>query len=87
MRASHPDLRPVEILPDVPIETQLAGIGQLRDLRTNPNLKGAELNFLLQQTPHQLEALRNAGEIDRKTYKQIMKAFEGRDLGKRGRSK
>jgi hypothetical protein len=77
----------LEILPDVPVEIQLAGIGQLRDLRTNPNLKGVDINFLLAQTPRQLEELRDNGEIAYKTYKQIMKAFERRDLGKRGKNK
>jgi hypothetical protein len=77
----------LEILPDVPVEIQLAGIGQLRDLRTNPNLKGVDINFLLSQTPRQLEELRDNGEIADKTYKQIMKAFERRDLGKRGKNK
>jgi predicted transcriptional regulator len=62
-------------------------LGQLRDLRTNPNLKGADINFLVQQTPMQLEKLLRLGEIEAKTYKQIMKAFEGRDLGKRGKRK
>jgi hypothetical protein len=77
----------LEILPDVPIQNQLAGMGQLRDLRTNPNLKGADINFLLEQTPRSLDALRDNGDIDSKTYRQIMKAFEGRDLEKRGRNK
>jgi hypothetical protein len=77
----------LEILPNVPIYTQLAGLGQLRDLRTNPNLKGADLNFLLTQTPQQLEQLLAEGEITAKTYKQIMKAFQGRDLGKRGKNR
>jgi hypothetical protein len=77
----------MEIAPNIPIQTQLAGLGQLRDLRTNPNLKGADINFLIQQTPTQLEKLLRLGEIEAKTYKQIMKAFEGRDLGKRGKRK
>jgi hypothetical protein len=76
----------LEILPDIPIQIQLAGLGQLRDLRTNPNLKGIDINFLLAQTPHQLAELRDSGEINSKTYRQIMKAFEGRDLGKRGKN-
>ncbi|MFZ4729376.1 MAG: hypothetical protein ACOYMQ_12055 [Pseudanabaena sp.] len=29
----------MEIDPNIPIQTQLAGLGQLRDLRTNPNLR------------------------------------------------
>lgn len=77
----------MEINPDIPIQNQLAGLGQLRDLRTNPNLQGADISFLLQQTPRQLEGLLRLGEIEAKTYKQIMKAFEGRDLGKRGKRK
>ena len=77
----------MEIDPNIPIQTQLAGLGQLRDLRANPNLKGADINFLIQQTPMQLEKLLRLGEIDAKTYKQIMKAFEGQDLGKRGKRK
>jgi hypothetical protein len=77
----------MEIDPDIPIQTQLAGLGQLRDLRANPNLKSADINFLLQQTPRELEKLLRIGEIESKTYKQIMKAFEGRDLGKRGKRK
>lgn len=77
----------MSIQPDIPIETQLAGLGQLRDIRSNPNLKGVDLNFLLQQTPNQLEEMLENQEIDSKTYRQIMKAFEGRDLGKRGKNK
>ncbi len=77
----------MEIDPNIPIQNQLAGLGQLRDLRANPNLKGADINFLIQQTPTQLEKLLRLGEIEAKTYKQIMKAFEGRDLGKRGKRK
>jgi hypothetical protein len=77
----------VSIQPDVSIESQLAGLGQLRDLRTNPNLKGVDINFLLKKTPNQLEEMLINQEIDLKTYRQIMKAFEGRDLGKRGKQK
>lgn len=77
----------MSIQPDVPIETQLAGLGQLRDLRSNPNLKGIDINFLLKQTPNQLQEMVNNHEIDSKTYRQIMKAFERRDLGKRGKNK
>jgi hypothetical protein len=77
----------LDILPDVPIAIQLAGLGQLRDLRTNPNIKGVDINFLLTQTPRQLEELRDTGEITHKTYRQVMKAFEGRDLGRRGKNR
>ena len=75
----------MEIDPDIPIQNQLAGIGQLRNLRTNPNLKGIDINQLLIKTPNQLKTMLNNQEINRKTYRQIMKAFENRDLGKRGK--
>lgn len=42
----------MEIEPDIPIQNQLAGIGQLRNLRTNPNLKGIDINELLKKTPN-----------------------------------
>ncbi|MDY6784835.1 MAG: hypothetical protein SW833_20215 [Cyanobacteriota bacterium] len=77
----------MEIQPDIPIETQLAGIGQLRDIRRNPNIKGVDLNFLLKQTPRQLDEMLSRSELDARTHKQIMKAFEKRDLGKRGKNK
>jgi hypothetical protein len=77
----------VSIQPNIPLETQLAGLGQLKDLRSNPNLKGIDINFLLKQTPNQLEEMLNNQEIESKTYRQIMKAFEGRDLGKRGKNR
>ena len=77
----------MEINPDISIQNQLAGLGQLRDLRTTPNLQGVDINFLLQQAPRQLEKLLRLGEIEAKAYKEIMKAFEGRDLGKRGKRK
>ena len=77
----------MSIQPNIPIETQLAGLGQLKDLRSNPNLKGIDINFLLKQTPNQLEEMLNNRDIEPKTYKQIMKAFEARDLGKRGKNR
>lgn len=77
----------MSIQPNIPIETQLAGLGQLKDLRSNPNLKGIDINFLLKQTPNQLEEMLNNRDIEPKTYKQIMTAFEGRDLGKRGKNR
>lgn len=77
----------MEIQPDIPIHKQLAGLGQLRDLRTNPNLKGIDLNNLIKKTPNQLKAMLKNQEINKKTYRQIMKAFEQRDLGKRGKNK
>ena len=47
----------MNIDPHIPIVEQLAGLGQLRDLRTNPNLKGVDINFLLQKTPRELEQM------------------------------
>lgn len=76
----------MEIEPDIPIQNQLAGIGQLRNLRTNPNLKGIDINELLKKTPNQLKTMLENEEINRKTYRQIIKAFEDRDLGKRGKN-
>jgi hypothetical protein len=77
----------VDIEPNNPIESQLAGLGQLRDLRTNPNLKGVDLNYLLKKTPLELKVMLENQEINSKTYRQIMKCFENRDLGKRGKNK
>jgi hypothetical protein len=77
----------VEIEPNIPIETQLAGLGQLRDIRTNPNLKGVDINYLLKKTPLELKKMLENQEINPKTYRQIMKSFENRDLGKRGKNK
>jgi len=72
--------------PNVSVAKQLEGKGQLRDLRTNPNLEGVNIEELLQKTPAELDAMKNAGTLDPGTHRQIMKAFEGRDLGKRGGS-
>jgi hypothetical protein len=77
----------VEIDPNIPIQKQLSGLGQLRDLRTNPNLKGVDINIFLSKTPLELNRMLNNQEINLKTYRQIMKAFESRDLGKRGKNK
>jgi RHS repeat-associated protein len=74
--------------PDVSIEKQLRGKAQLKDLRQSPNTeKGVNMNDLLQKTPKELLEMQKQGEITKKTLKQIQKAFEGRDLGKRGKSK
>jgi Putative RNase-like toxin, toxin_1/Family of unknown function (DUF6861) len=71
------------IEPDVPIVRQLEGMGQLRDLRTNPNLKTGAFNLedLLAKTPRELDAMVDAGTLDPATRRTIMKAFEGRELG------
>lgn len=74
----------ITIEPDVPVIKQLEGTGQLRDLRHSPNLKGVNLEELLAKTPQELDAMRDAGTLDRGIHRQIMKTFEGRDLGGRG---
>jgi RHS repeat-associated protein len=73
--------------PNISIEKQLQGKGQLKDLRSNKNLKDVDINDLLRKTPDELIEMQKRGEINRKTLKQIQKAFEGRDLGKRGKNK
>lgn len=61
----------------------MKGKGQLRDLRNNPNFeKGVDIEKLLQRTPEELKNMQKEGKITQKTFKQIMKAFEGRKLGK-----
>ncbi|MEL7079104.1 MAG: RHS repeat-associated core domain-containing protein [Cyanobacteria bacterium J06582_2] len=73
--------------PNVPIDKQLQGKGQLRDLRSNKNLRDVDINDLVRKTPRELTDMQKRGEINKKTLKQIQKAFEGRDLGKRGKKK
>jgi hypothetical protein len=41
----------MEIEPNIPMKTQLADLGQLRDVRTNSNLKEVDINYLLKKTP------------------------------------
>ena len=76
------------IQPDMSLQKQLQGKGQLRDLRTNPNLRGIDLEYWLQKTPQELKQPRddpNNKEMSKRIYKLLMKAFERRDLGKRGK--
>ncbi len=71
-----------KIDPNKKIIDQLQGKGQLKDLRKSPNLmKDVNIEKLLQNTPNELYEKQKSGEITKKTLKQIMKAFEGRDLG------
>jgi len=79
---------PQTIQPDMSLQKQLQGKGQLRDLRTNPNLRGIDLEYWLQKTPQELKEARddaNNKEMSKRIYKLLMKAFEKRDLGKRGK--
>jgi RHS repeat-associated protein len=69
--------------PGVPIGDQLAGTGQLKDLRRNPNLKGINVEELLRKKPEELMQMLKDGIITQKTLKQFTKCFEGRDLGGR----
>ena len=70
---------------NVPIGEQLAGKGRLRDLRSSPNLKGVNIDELLTKTPGELQEMVKEGTLSKQAYKQIMKNFEGRALGKRGK--
>jgi RHS repeat-associated protein len=70
---------------DIPIKDQLAGSGKLRDLRSNPNLKGVDLEDLLRKTPEDIKDMIKNNELTDKQYSPIKKALEqNRDLGKRG---
>jgi hypothetical protein len=51
-------------------------------LRNNPNLRGVNIEELIQKTPEEVVQMAKDGKITQKTLKQIKKAFEGRDLGK-----
>lgn len=77
------------IQPDMSLQKQLQGKGQLRNLRTNPNLRGIDLEYWLQKTPQELKEARNDPnnkQMTKRIYKLLMKAFEKRDLGKRGKA-
>ncbi|HCC94255.1 MAG TPA: hypothetical protein DEQ26_07990, partial [Flavobacteriaceae bacterium] len=67
---------------DIILEKQLAGKGQLRNLRKNPNLEGIGIDDLLKKTPSEIEEMYKGSENGNKIIKQLNKAFEGRDLGK-----
>jgi Domain of unknown function (DUF4157) len=77
---------PSSVDPDIPLQSQLAGKGQLKALRSNPNLKGVDIERLLRMTPRQIESELAGTPNWKKTIKQISKAFEGRDLGNRGKN-
>jgi hypothetical protein len=76
-----------EIDPNVHISKQLAGKGQLRDLRRCKNYDGVNVEDILSKTPAELGEMARGGELSKKTEKTNRKAFEGRDLGKRGKNK
>ena len=68
--------------PNIPVIKQLAGKGQLSALRRNPNLKGVDVDSLLQRTPAELQKMVQQGDLNKRTVRQIFKAFEGRNLRK-----
>jgi hypothetical protein len=76
---------PGKVNPDIPLEKQLAGQGQLRDLHHSPNTFGESMEELLKMTPRQVEEHLKGVDGGKDLIKQISKAFEGRDLGKRGK--
>jgi hypothetical protein len=74
--------------PGKDIEEQLKGQGQLRDLRNNPNWKEKiGIQDALKRKYSELKEMVKNGELSKKGLRQIEKAFEGRDLGKRGGKK
>ncbi len=73
--------------PDISLVEQLQGTGQLKDLRNNPNLEGFDIEDLLSKTPREIEDELKGQEGAKNVIRQINKAFEGRDLGKRGKNK
>jgi hypothetical protein len=57
--------------PDLPLQEQLEGKGQLKDLRTNPspNLKGQDIDVLLKKTPRELEQMVADGQLTENALK------------------
>jgi hypothetical protein len=61
-----------------PIGEQLAGEGQLRNLRHNKNIFGVDIEALLRKSPEQLDEMLKNGEITVRVWKALKKPFEGR---------
>lgn len=76
--------KPLAWDPNVPVAKQLAGKGQLADLRSSPNFDGVDVEELLRKTPRELETMVRDGKLSNANRKRIMKAFEDRDLGRSG---
>jgi hypothetical protein len=75
-----------KIDPDKTIEQQLRGKGQLRDLKRSKNWKEKiSVDEAVQKKIGELREMVRNGELSKKGLRQIEKAFEGRDLGKRGK--
>jgi hypothetical protein len=58
----------------------LQGKAQISDLLHTPNSHGVSMSDLLQKSPKQIEAMLKNGEISKRAYKAIKKAFESRNL-------
>ncbi|NME72807.1 RHS repeat domain-containing protein, partial [Flammeovirga aprica] len=71
--------------PGIPIIDQLKGKGQLEDLRNNGNIKGIDLEKLIELTPEELDKELGDSKSGKKMKRLIYKAFEKRDLGNKGR--
>lgn len=67
--------------PNKSIEQNLAGKGQLKDLRSNPNIRGVNIDDLIKRTLPQVEQMVKEGKVTGRVLKAIKKAFEGRNLG------
>ena len=72
----------VKIDPTKPIRQQLTGKGQLKALERSPHFKGVRLSDLLDLTPAELDDWAKRGLVSKRTRRQILKAFEGRNLFK-----
>jgi hypothetical protein len=70
---------PVSLEP-LTLQHRLKGTGQIAALRRNPNLKGINIDQILNSTPEALEQMVKDGELTAKQLKTIKKSFEGRDL-------
>jgi hypothetical protein len=77
-----------KIDPGKTIEKQLQGKGQLKDLRSGRNWdEKISINDALRKTYSELQDMVKNGELSKSGLRRIEKAFEGRDLGKRGKNK
>jgi hypothetical protein len=77
-----------KIDPGKTIEKQLQGKGQLKDLRSGKNWdEKISINDALRKTYSELQDMVKNGELSKSGLRRIEKAFEGRDLGKRGKNK
>jgi hypothetical protein len=84
-QANQNQNRKPKIEPDKTIEQQLEGKGQIRDLERSGNWQERiGVREALKKTYKELKDMVSRGELTKRGLRQIEKAFEGRDLGKRG---